>query len=350
MIRKGKAALILLLAPVLYAAPAHADTASNAPMNGAGPNTQVYLDEKPLQFGVQPLFVNDTVLVPMRQLFETQGAKLTWNNTTKAVTATKGNTVLTYRIGDGTAYNNGQSVTLTVPGQIVDGNTLMPLRFFSQALGNLVQWDQATHEIHITSMQSFGTTVLTNVNMRSMPDSGNNANVVEQLTTGEKVQVLQEVGALWLQIRTPDGGIGYVSAKPGFTDYTSASLADKQGDALLAEGEKYLGAPYEFGASRDQTKTFDCSSFVGRVFQDVLSIDLPRTSYNQAKVGKEVSLNNLRKGDLLFFKARGLPIGHVAIYAGNNRVLHTYSKEQGVHYETLSEKWMNRFVTARRVC
>ncbi|MNW05682.1 Murein DD-endopeptidase MepS/Murein LD-carboxypeptidase precursor [compost metagenome] len=80
-----------------------------------------------------------------------------------------------------------------------------------------------------------------------------------------------------------------------------------------------------------------------------MSIELPRVSYDQAKAGKEVGINELRTGDLLFFSARGLAIGHVAIYAGNNQLLHTYSKELGVHVEPFDSQWKKRFVTARRV-
>ncbi|WP_311202252.1 NlpC/P60 family protein [Paenibacillus sp. p3-SID1389] len=69
----------------------------------------------------------------------------------------------------------------------------------------------------------------------------------------------------------------------------------------------------------------------------------------QAKEGKEVSLDELRKGDLLFFSARGLDIGHVGIYIGDNQILHTYSKEKGVHIEAFDGQWKKRFVTARRV-
>ncbi|MFE4710497.1 stalk domain-containing protein [Paenibacillus sp. NPDC056722] len=343
MKRTRQAALLLLLAPLLYSAPAHADSASD------NQETAIYLDGRPLQFGVQPLFVNDTVLVPMRKLFEEQGAKLSWDNQAKSVTATKGETVLSYRIGDGAAYTNGKLVTLSVPGQIVAGNTMMPLRYFSEALGNQVKWDPVSHEIRINSAQEYNTKIVSAVNLRTVPDSGTDSSVIESLPAGEKVQVLEETDALWLKVRTEDNKTGYISAKPGFSDYTSPSLAELQGNALLAYGEKFLGTPYEFGASPDQTRTFDCSSFVGRVFKEVLSIDLARVSYNQAKEGKEVSIGDLRKGDLLFFSARGLNIGHVAIYAGNNRILHTYSKEQGVHYETLDSKWMKRFVTARRV-
>ncbi|MEK4038031.1 stalk domain-containing protein [Paenibacillus odorifer] len=338
-----KAMLLLLLTSMLYTAPAYAATTPQTPV------TAVYLDDQQLQLEAQPLLVNDTVLVPMRKLFEAQGAKITWNNDTKTVKATKGDLVLTYHIGDQAANKNGHSLSVAVPGQIAGGYTMMPLRFVSEALGSTVKWDTATRAVRIYSAVDYDTTILYGVNLRSLPDSSAQSTVQQMLSAGDKVHVVREVDALWLEVRTQDNKSGYISAKPKYSNYTSAALVERQGNELLAYGEKYLGTPYEFGAATDQTSTFDCSSFVGHVFKDMLAIDLPRVSYNQAKEGKEVGINELRKGDLLFFSARGLDIGHVAIYAGNNQILHTYSKELGVHYEALSDKWKKRLVTARRL-
>jgi len=343
-IKKG-AMLLLLLTAMLYSVPVHADTLPQTPV------TDIYLDDLQLQLEVQPLMINDTVLVPMRQLFEDQGAKVTWNNDTQTVKATKGDMVITYRIGERIAYKNGQPLSLSVPGQMSGGYTMIPLRFISEALGSTVKWDANTRSVRIFSSATiaFDTKILYGVNLRSQPNSTNDSIIREMLPTGEKVHVIREVGAMWLEVGNRDNKIGYISAKPKYSDYTSATLADRQADELIAYGEKFLNRPYEFGAATDQILTFDCSSFVSRLFKDKLSIDLPRVSYNQAKEGKQVGINDLRKGDLLFFSARGLDIGHVAIYVGNNRVLHTYSKELGVHYETLDDKWMERFVTARRL-
>ncbi|OAB40099.1 stalk domain-containing protein [Paenibacillus glacialis] len=343
-IKKG-AMLLLLLTAMLYSAPVHADTLPQTSV------TDIYLDDRKVQLKVQPMLINDTVLVPMRQLFEDQGAKVIWNNDTQTVKATKGDMVITYRIGERIAYKNGQALSLSVPGQMSGGYTMMPLRFVSEALGSKVKWEASTRTIRIFSSTTvaFDTKILYGVNLRSQPNSTNDSIIREMLPVGEKVHVIQEVGALWLEVRTRDNKTGYISAKSKYSDYTSATLVDRQADELIAYGEKFLNRPYEFGAATDQMLTFDCSSFVSRLFKDKLSIDLPRVSYNQAKEGTKVGINELRKGDLLFFSARGLDIGHVAIYVGNNRILHTYSKELGVHYETLDDKWMKRFVTARRL-
>lgn len=125
-----KAMLLLLLTSMLYTAPAYAGTTPQTPV------TAVYLDDQQLQLEAQPLLVNDTVLVPMRKLFEAQGAKITWNNDTKTVKATKGDLVLTYHIGDQAANKNGHSLSVAVPGQIAawlyDDATAFCQRSFGQ--------------------------------------------------------------------------------------------------------------------------------------------------------------------------------------------------------------------------
>ncbi|MDN4077318.1 stalk domain-containing protein [Paenibacillus polymyxa] len=338
-----KVGLALLAVSLLQATPSYAKSAPLTPV------TTVYVDDRPLELTAQPLLLDGTTLVPMRQLFEAQGALLSWNGASKTVTATKNDTTLTYRIGEVAATLNDKTLSLNVPGQIVKGNTMIPLRFVSEALGSTVKWDALTRTIRIASKEDFFTTILFGVNLRSKPDSSEASPSLRLIPTGEKVHVIREVNALWLEVRTKNNLTGYISAKPKYSDYTSTSLAERQGDELIAYGQKFLGTPYEFGAATGQTATFDCSSFVGEVFRHTLSIDLTRVSYDQAKEGREVGLNELRKGDLLFFSARGLEIGHVAIYAGNNKLLHTFSKERGVHFDTFDDKWKERFVTARRL-
>lgn len=124
------------------------------------------------------------------------------------------------------------------------------------------------------------------------------------------------------------------------------ALADK----IINTGEKYMGTPYQYGARSGQTKTFDCSSFVQYVY-GLHGIDLPRNSRQQSKVGKTIPRSQIQKGDLLFFKtsSSGSNIGHVGIYAGNNKVLHTWGPG-GVRYDSLSTGWLDKgYVTAKRV-
>jgi cell wall-associated NlpC family hydrolase len=127
----------------------------------------------------------------------------------------------------------------------------------------------------------------------------------------------------------------------------SSTLADR----IIKTGEKYMGTPYKYGASSNQTNYFDCSSFVQRVFKEN-GINLPRTSRQQATVGTYVPKSQLQKGDLVFFTTSRYPdrISHVGIYAGNNKILHTWGPG-GVRYDDMNGmKWLREsYVTARRV-
>ncbi|WP_150269922.1 stalk domain-containing protein [Paenibacillus tepidiphilus] len=347
MTKTNKLLLPLLALPLVYFNPAPAEAATVTAGKPAA--VSIILDGKPYQPEAEPLNINGTVLVPLRGLFTKLGAELSWDNASKTVTAVKGDSSLTYQIGSNAARLNSQTLSVPVPGRLEEGQSLIPLRLVSETLGGTVSWMPATGTVQISSTAGYETSIRWGVNLRSTPDAAGEAVSGELLPGGSKVHVLSEAGTLWLKVRTEDGKIGYISAKPKYTDYTSDSLLLKQGEALITYGLKFKGTPYEFGASPDQTATFDCSSFVKRLYSDVLSVDLPRVSYNQAEEGVKVGVNELRTGDLLFFSARGLDIGHVAIYAGNNQILHTYSKEQGVHMEAFDGKWKERFVTARRI-
>lgn len=111
----------------------------------------VYLDGERLSFSTDPVIKNGSTLVPMRVIFEKQGAKVTWNNTTKTVTAVKGNTTIKYTIGQKQAKVNSNTITLNTPGQILKGSTLVPLRFVSESLGNIVGWEQKSKTVIISS-------------------------------------------------------------------------------------------------------------------------------------------------------------------------------------------------------
>lgn len=140
---------------------------------------------------------------------------------------------------------------------------------------------------------------------------------------------------------------------PGEQHVAHAAWSQAKADKVIATGKKYLGTPYKFGASKNTTAVFDCSSFTQRVFRVAVGKNLPRTSRDQAKKGTVVSKANLKKGDLVFFKASTTTtskrITHVAIYAGNNKLLHTYGKPGVTFTGFKGTSWEKRFVSARRV-
>lgn len=131
---------------------------------------------------------------------------------------------------------------------------------------------------------------------------------------------------------------------------TGAQKTNARND-IIEHGARHLRAPYKFGASTATTKEFDCSSFVKHLFASEAGVTLPRTANQQSQRGTPVSLSNLRKGDVVFFKStsRPVPVDHVGIYAGNDRILHTYKVGVGVTYSSFAPDsyWRKRAVAAR---
>ncbi|WP_404448418.1 C40 family peptidase [Sutcliffiella horikoshii] len=124
---------------------------------------------------------------------------------------------------------------------------------------------------------------------------------------------------------------------------------------IIKTGKEFIGTPYVFGAEPGRTDRFDCSSFVQYVYGEHGNI-LPRTSRQQYLVGKPVPFASVRRGDLLFFatpkraKLKGIQrIGHVAIFIGNNSILHTSRVEKKVAIASLNPYWRKKLIGARRV-
>lgn len=125
---------------------------------------------------------------------------------------------------------------------------------------------------------------------------------------------------------------------------------------LIATGKKYLGVKYKFGAKKYRiSKRFDCSSFVQQLY-NTYGVRLPRVSRNQAKYGISVSRKNLRKGDLLYFYVPGRfkrtkTVGHVGIYIGNGKMLHSSPKpKNGVQISNINKSyWKRTYLGAKRV-
>ncbi len=108
----------------------------------------VVVDGDYLIFEQPPVIVNGNTLVPMRAIFEKLGAEVLWNAGDQSVTANKGATSVWLQIDNSSAKIKGQDQTLEAAPRIVNGNTLVPLRFVSEALGANVHWDDNKKNDH----------------------------------------------------------------------------------------------------------------------------------------------------------------------------------------------------------
>lgn len=115
---------------------------------------KIYLNGTALNVSVPPVIEDGTTLVPMRNVFEALGLSIDWNDATKTVVGSGNNIKIQLTIGSKTAYVNGQAKELSVPAKIINGSTMVPIRFVSESVGLEVNWDPNKREINIGSKGS----------------------------------------------------------------------------------------------------------------------------------------------------------------------------------------------------
>lgn len=114
------------------------------------------VDGQPLVLDVEPQVVQQRTLVPLRAIFETLGATVTWDQTTQTARAVKGSDTVQITLNSTTAYVNGVAQTLDVPAMAMDGRTLVPVRFVSEALQAKVEWLSDSQTVRITTAEYDG--------------------------------------------------------------------------------------------------------------------------------------------------------------------------------------------------
>ncbi|ATW50090.1 NlpC/P60 family protein [Streptomyces xantholiticus] len=121
---------------------------------------------------------------------------------------------------------------------------------------------------------------------------------------------------------TTDPGTG---TGTGTDDGTYAAKADK----VLAFARDQIGKPYVWGATGPSS--YDCSGLTAAAWK-AAGVDLPRTTWDQVKVGTRVATADLLPGDLVFFYD---DISHVGIYIGDGKMIHAPKPGANVREESI---------------
>lgn len=119
-----------------------------------------------------------------------------------------------------------------------------------------------------------------------------------------------------------------LSAAPAESAAPAASAPAGSGNAatLVNFLRAQVGKAYVLGATGPSA--YDCSSLTQAAFRQI-GISLPRTSQPQSTAGTQVSLSNVRPGDILYWGSAGNAY-HVAVYIGNGRFIGAQNPSTGV--------------------
>lgn len=127
---------------------------------------------------------------------------------------------------------------------------------------------------------------------------------------------------------------------------TPAGTAASPGATALVAAESHIGAPYRYGGGGPDA--FDCSGLVAYSYAQA-GILLPRTAAQQFAAVTPVSKRDLKPGDLVFFRVNGRDVGHVGIYAGDDRFVDAPQTGGKVRMVRLDDEWYReRYVGAGR--
>ena len=201
------------------------------------------------------------------------------------------------------------------------------------------------------------------LNLRSGPGSGYAS--LGYINAGDMVVLLSREGD-WYKTQYKNK-TAYISASQSYTEAFEIELSDNDAiEKVIQEGLQLLGFPYVYGAIRyhdgsgkklsnfDPTK-YDCSSLMQYIFYHGVGVNLNMTTRTQVKQGAYVPKSDIKRGDLIFFtnssryNNTGVErIGHVALYLGENYILHTAS-DYAVIEEISTQRWKYYIETRRLV-
>jgi cell wall-associated NlpC family hydrolase len=158
-------------------------------------------------------------------------------------------------------------------------------------------------------------------------------------------------GSSWAGQSKHHPWFSHASSSPEVPRTSSLAVAgnDNRGRQVVQQALRYKGTRYKYGGSTK--RGMDCSGLVARVWSDLKMKKIPRVSSALYNSGRPVHLNELRPGDLVFFKntcKRG--ISHVGVYAGSNKFIHAANHRKGVTIARLSDPYYQlHYAGARRL-
>nr|WP_317357068.1 N-acetylmuramoyl-L-alanine amidase [uncultured Tyzzerella sp.] len=243
---------------------------------------------------LEPIILNDYTLVPARETFEKIGASVTWIKDSEQVQVVYKDMVVLMKINDANATVNGQLFKMSIPPKLINGKTMIPVRFVSEAVGLNVEWNNSTRIINISEKLVQDTTTETTT-------------ITETTTAAPQADIIIE------SIDMPD------SDERTFGIYANKKI-EKFEQKILDDGSVAIDI-YNSKHILSQTTIESVTEFVSTVTIETLDNNITRFIF---KTKSSVLNNNFlsKDGKILYANFGGNPIKKIETYNyGNNDIL-----------------------------
>lgn len=159
-----RAAVALLVAGILWSGLAWIAPAPSA----AATEVALVINGSPVRADVPARILAGRTMVPIRVVSENLGAQVDWRAEDRSIAIRRGPRRVHLTVGRSEAVIDERPVALDVAPVILDGRTLVPLRFVGEALGAEVAWDETSRTVSVRP----GDHALTQVSVHPDPDQG----------------------------------------------------------------------------------------------------------------------------------------------------------------------------------
>jgi len=118
--------------------------------NASDSEIQLVINDRHLEgLLTPPVILNDFTLVPARDVFEELGARVDWDPSTRHIYIEYKEYFILLQIDNSVALLNDAPALMDIFPQIINGRTMIPVRFVAESLGFLVDWDQDLRTVFI---------------------------------------------------------------------------------------------------------------------------------------------------------------------------------------------------------
>lgn len=154
-----------------------------------GQNVKLIINSQTVKPPVAPIKQNGSTLVPIKIIATELGATVNFDSKKQLVTVVKGNKKIELPIGKKEATVNGKKYKLSVSANIINGTTMVPVRFVADHLDCIVGWDEKANSVIITN-KSINNQIEDEKNSNEMENSNEEIEDTKNIYTSEYLQYL----------------------------------------------------------------------------------------------------------------------------------------------------------------